>query len=212
MAPWRLAKSCTTQADEVGLGERGGAHGDVAHGAAASIPPPPAPGRQLRGQPAGHGLEPRRLVGQRAELLVEGDLAESRGHGREPLGEVAVVTELGVVEAAREHALVAVRDLRRRRRVGVADVEEGRQQLARLRLDREVALVALHRGDQHLTRQAQVALVEGSRVHARPLGQEDVLVEHGARVEPAPAERLARASSAVVDQSRDGARGRRSPY
>ena len=41
------------------------------------------------------------------------------GHGLEALGEVAVVGELGVVEAAFEHALVAVSDERRRGRVGV---------------------------------------------------------------------------------------------
>ena len=61
---------------------------------------------------------------------MEDDRAESLGHGGQALGEVAVVGELGVVEAAVEHALVAARDERRRRRVAVGDVEERREQLA----------------------------------------------------------------------------------
>ena len=48
--------------------------------------------------------------------------------------------------------------------------------------------MGLHGGDQDFARQAQVALVEGARVHARPLGQVDVLFEHAGRVGPAPAE------------------------
>ena len=72
----------------------------------------------------------RRLVGERAELGVKDDLAQPCGHGRKALGEVAVVRELGVVEAAFEHALVAVGDERRGRRVGVRDIQERRQQPA----------------------------------------------------------------------------------
>ena len=82
------------------------------------------------GQPGHQPLQAVRLVGQRAELLVEHHVAEPVGHRVEALGDVAVVGELGVVQAAVEHALVAVRDERGRRGIGVAHVEERRQQAA----------------------------------------------------------------------------------
>jgi len=59
---------------------------------------------------------------------VEDHGAEAAGHRRQPLGEVAVVGELGVGEAAVEHALVAARDGRGRGGVAVRDVEEDREQ------------------------------------------------------------------------------------
>ena len=84
------------------------------------------------------------------------------------LGEVAVVGELGVVEAAVEHALVAARDQRGGRRVGVGDVEERRQQPAAGVAHREVALVALHGGDQDLVAAAAGGARRSRR--ARTLG------------------------------------------
>ena len=145
-------------------------------------PLPPAAGAGAAGQRRDQAAEPAGLVGERAELLVEHHGAEALGHGRQALGEVAVVGELGVVEAAVEHALVAARDQRRRRRVAVGDVEERRQQPAVGVAHREVPLVALHGRDQHLVRQPQVPLVEGAAGDARPLGQVDRLGEHVAGV------------------------------
>jgi len=123
-------------ADEVGLGERGGApqrRRQRVFGRRAV-----APGRRRRpglgarrrpgSQTDGQTAQARRLVGERAELLVEDHGAEAAGHRRQPLGEVAVVGELGVGEAAVEHALVAARDGRGRGGVAVRDVEEDREQ------------------------------------------------------------------------------------
>ena len=71
---------------------------------AAALPaPPPEQGGDQAAEPGG-------LVGQRAQLLVEHHGAEALGHGRQAFGQVAVVGELGVVQAAFEDALVTARD------------------------------------------------------------------------------------------------------
>ncbi len=142
-------------AHQVGLGVLGGDHGGrqlagdahrqalvggrrraPASAAPVGRPAPAGAGRlaDRAGQPLREGDQARRLVGERAELGVKDDLAQPAGHGLEALGEVAVVRELGVVEPAFEHALVAVGDELRGGRVGVRDVEERRQQLAARRL------------------------------------------------------------------------------
>ena len=172
-------------ADEVGLREPGGGAEGLGHGVAGAVARrAPGPAGQRRDEAA----EAAGLVGQRAELLVEHDGAQALRHGGEALGEVAVVGELGVVEAAVEHALVAARDERRRRGGAVGDVEERRQQLAGGVRDREVALVTLHGGDEDLGRQPQVPLLEAAARHARPLGEVDRLGQHVARVGPLAAE------------------------
>ena len=151
-------------AHEVGLGQarrRAQRLGERRRGtvAAAAGACGAGPGGQTGHQP----LQAVRLVGQRAELLVEHHVAEPVGHGLEALGDVAVVGELGVVEPAFEHALVAARDEVGRRGIGVAHVEERRQQAAVAVAHREVALVALHGRDEHGRGQAQVAVGEAPR-------------------------------------------------
>src|SRR5665647_3139064 len=142
------------------------------------------PGGQTGHQP----LQAVRLVGQGAELLVEHHVAEAVGHGVEALGDVAVVGKLGVVQPAFEHTLVAARDEIGRPGIGVAHVEERRQQAAVAVPHREVALMALHRRDEHGGRQPQVAVGERAAGNARPLGEVHRLGQHVARVGPLRAE------------------------
>src|SRR5664280_2427178 len=143
--------------------------------------------RRPGAQPGDEALQPHRLVGERAELLVEHHVAQAVGHRVEALGDVTVVGELGVVEPAAEHALVAVRDQLGGRGIGVGDVEERRQQAALAVPHREVALVALHGGHEHRVRQTQVRARDGAARDARPLGQVHGFREHVAGVRPGAA-------------------------
>ncbi len=127
--------------------------------------------------------------------------AEATGHVVQALGHVAVVGELGVVKAAAQHALVAVRDELRGRRVGVVDVEERRQQLAVAVAHRQVALVALHGRDEHGVGQAQVTFVDAPALHTRPLDQEEVLGEHVAGVGPLAAQLLGARVQTLGDEA-----------
>ena len=119
---------------------------------------------------------------------MEHDVDEAVGHGVEALGEVAVVGELRIVEPAVQHALVAARDQRGRGAIRVAHVQERRQQASVAVAQREVALVTLHGGDQHLVGKPQVSLGERAAGHAGPFRQVDGLREYVTRVRPRPAQ------------------------
>src|SRR5450759_2251341 len=105
-----VAEGLDTMADRLGdvvFHEKLGSLADKAHrlqGLVAGLAA--GPGGQAGYQP----LQAVSLVGQRAELLVEHHAAEAIGHGLKALGDVAVVGELGVVQPATEHALIAARD------------------------------------------------------------------------------------------------------
>ena len=120
--------------------------------------------------------EPLRLVGERAGAGDVGDRPELRRERVDPLRDVAVEREAGVVEAVLEHRDVAGEDGRRVAAVG----DDGEAVAA----EREVALVRLHRRFDHAPRQPQEALVEGRVEHERALDQVHDLVELAERVAP----------------------------
>ena len=100
-----------------------------------------------------------------------------------PTAMVALERERRVGEPALEHAHVpAADDLR------VARVRDDRDPAP---AEREVALVRLHRGDDHALGQLEELLVERGVQDVRPLDQVDDLVELAARVLP-PADRVER--------------------
>src|SRR5665647_1479259 len=187
---------------EVGLGQpRGHAQRLGERGRRAVAAGARAFGAGPDGQTGHQPLQAVRLVGQGAELLVEHHVAEAVGHGVETLGDVAVVGKLGVVQPAFEHTLVAARDEIGRPGIGVAHVEERRQQAAVAVPHREVALMALHRRDEHGGRQPQVAVGERAAGNARPLGEVHRLGQHVARVGPLRAEIGGMEFAVVTDQA-----------
>ena len=121
-----------------------------------------------------------------------------------PASRSRLEAELRVLQARVEDVLVAAGDDAGVGGVAVRDGQERRAQLALGALEREVALVALHRRHQHARRQLQVAGVEPPGHDAGPLDEEHDLLELAARIAPGGA-RLGGGGVEVGDDPRPAA-------
>src|SRR5581483_10842886 len=150
---------------QVGLGELRGAARILRHRVHCA--------RDLEGE-LGDALHPLLL---RAQLLVEGDAAERRGHLVERLLEVLLPEEARIRQPRRNHLLVAGDDLLAAV-LGreVRHQQEAVSELSRLGvLEREALLVLLHGGGEHLARHLQERLVEMPHQYQGPFGETGVL-------------------------------------
>ncbi len=148
----------------VGLGQPGGFEGPFPHfaGGAGRIRQITRESHQTLG-----------LVLHAAGLHMKDDLSKLGGHGLQTGGLVFLKRELGVFDPTFENPLVARRDLLEPGGVAVADVEEALGEGAVGIDQREVALMRLHGGLQHLGRQSQVLLTEPALGYRGILDQEE---------------------------------------
>ncbi len=127
-----------------------------------------------------------RLVAERSELRLAGHCIERRTARAEGLLAVLLPEKGGIREARPYHALVARPHRGRVAALDVADGDEGRQQPALRILHREVALVVLESGGQHLARQGQEALLEAPGEYDRPFHQRGHFLEQRLRDQRTP--------------------------
>ena len=139
--------------------------------------------------------EPLRLVGERTAALDERDPLEPSRELLDADRHVAIERERRVLEPRVEHPRVA----------GASDlhVAAGRHDRETIPAEREVALVALHGGDDHALGQAQEPLVELRPEDDRPLDHVHDLLELPERVLPV-AERVERLDDAAAALGRVG--------
>src|SRR5204863_9344363 len=102
---------------------------------------------------------------ERAGACKKGDRIEASGESVDPCRNISLEGEGRVLEPRLEHLRVAGRD-----DVGLAAVRDQREAVA---LDREVALVRLHRRHDHALRKLKEALVEAAVKHNRLLDEVD---------------------------------------
>ena len=162
--------------DQVALGERGGPLGQ---GRVEAERP---------GDAARHPGDPAGTVEEGAEALLEHDPTEGLGAARERDRAVLLPEEVGVRQAGPHHPLVARAHRARVHALHVRHRDEVRQEPA-VPVDQvEVALVALHGGDEGLGRDLEEARVESARQGHGPLHQAGDLAEQGLVDHRAPAE------------------------
>ena len=120
--------------DEVGLGKLRRAVRDFGIGAGDQ--------RRQIGRQLAH---PANLVGQRAQLRMEGDVGQRRQAGGQRVLAVLVPEEFGIRQPGAQHALIAADDDRSAIRwLHVGDDDEMRGEIAALGLHREIFLVRPH--------------------------------------------------------------------
>ena len=127
----------------------------------------------------GERRDPRGLVGERAELRLEGDGGQ-RPPARFERRLAICRVEKGRIGQPRPHdPLVAGAHLRRIPAFDIGHGDKEGQERPVRRTDREVPLVVLQGRHQHLRRQLEEARFEPARDRDRPFGQGRDLVQYG---------------------------------
>ena len=157
----QLGEFADHSGDEIGLGEAGGAFGQIRIGADL--------GRQIARQRS----DPLNLVGHRAEFLLEVDGLQLLGHGRQRRLAVIVPEEARIIEPGRQDAAIALGNrLAAIGRVYVRHHDEVRREIAGLRVAHgEVFLVGAHGELDDLARQGEEIRVHVAEDDDRPFGE-----------------------------------------
>ena len=151
--------------------------------------------RDLDGERA-HALH---LVVQRAELVLERHFAQRIAPVLEPMPAIGGPEEVGVRQARPHHSFVAGDHLRGIGALDIGDGDEPRHQRRIRPAHREVALVILHRRDQHFGWQVEVLHVETAGERYRPFDQRRHFVEQAFLDDRMAAEPLRGRSHALAD-------------
>ena len=147
---------------------------------------------QLVHQLTGDALDPAAAIQQAAESLSEGDPVESVSTAAAGLTTVHGQEELRIRQASSKNPLIAAGDQGIRLLKAIAHEQEvpsqdpRRDKLQRIRgdvgnLQRHIALVGLHHGDDHLRRQRQKALGNGSAQQPRRFNEIHQLLKQRCR-------------------------------
>ncbi|ABX23777.1 hypothetical protein SARI_03983 [Salmonella enterica subsp. arizonae serovar 62:z4,z23:-] len=125
----------------------------------------------LTGNPARQRLNAIGLVTQCTELLLEQDGLQTRKMVFQAFFAVSIEEELSIRQAWTHYFLVTGNDLLRVCRLNVGDEDKVRQQLARVIINREILLVALHGVHQRFGRHSEEFFFEFRRQYHRPFHQ-----------------------------------------
>ncbi|VFS61726.1 Uncharacterised protein [Kluyvera cryocrescens] len=125
----------------------------------------------LRGDPASQRLNTIGLITQRTELLLEQNGLQTRQMIFQTFFTVSIEEELGIRQTWTNHFFVTGDNLDRIFRFNVGNENEVWQQLARVIVNREVLLVALHGVNQRFGWNRKEFLFEFRRQNNRPFHQ-----------------------------------------